>query len=328
MIELILKRCLIGAVIVFAALATIFFLSNGVGDPARATLGPRAHASMLREFRIEHGLDRPVTEQFGRYLLGDEVFGPTRARHSSRGLVRGDLGRSYNPSSQPVMEVIATRLPRTLLLSAMALSFEIALGLILGTLAALRRGTLLDTGFMGIAFLGISIPTFVSGPIFLLVFAFRLGFFPIAGYGFGFWDHVYHGLLPAFTMAIVGAATYARVMRSEMIETMQADYIRTARAKGVHPFGVVMGHGLRNAMLPIVTLMGLSFPLLVSGAIITEHIFNWPGMGRLSVESITALDVPMIMGVVLFAAIFVQIGNLLADIAVHLLDPRVRLGSH
>ncbi len=128
-------------------------------------------------------------------------------------------------------------------------------------------------------------------------------------------------------MAIIGAATYARVMRSEMIETMQADYIRTARAKGLHPFSVVLGHGVRNALLPIVTLMGLSFPLLVSGAIITEQIFNWPGMGRLAIESIYSLDVPMIMGVVLFAAVFVQVGNLLADVAVGLLDPRVRLGG-
>jgi peptide/nickel transport system permease protein len=311
MTELILKRIAAGVLVVFAAMSFIFVVANTVGDPAVASLGPNASPDALAAWRHERGYDLSVPERYARYLGG---------------VLRGDLGTS-DRDGQPVTDVILTRLPRTLLLSGMALSFEICWGLALGVLAAVRRGTFLDTGFMGIAFLGISVPTFVSGPIFLLVFAFRLGWFPVGGYGLGFWDHVYHALLPAFTMAIIGAATYARVMRSEMIETMQADYIRTARAKGLHPFRVVMGHGVRNAMLPIVTLMGLSFPLLVSGAIITEQIFSWPGMGRLAIESIYSLDVPMIMGVVLFAAIFVQVGNLLADIAVAMLDPRVRLGS-
>jgi peptide/nickel transport system permease protein len=311
MIELVLERTAVGVVVVFLAMSTIFFVANVVGDPAVANLGPNASPQALEAWRRERGYDQPVPQRYARYLGS---------------LVSGDLGTS-DRDRQPVVEVILTRLPRTLLLSGMALSFEIALGLLLGTLAALRRGTLFDTGFMGLAFLGISIPSFVSGPIFLLVFAFRLGWFPIGGYGHGFWDHVYHALLPALTMAIIGAATYARVMRSEMVETMQADYIRTARAKGLHPFQVVVGHGVRNALLPIVTLMGLSFPLLVSGAIITEQIYNWPGMGRLAIESIYALDVPTIMGVVLFAAVFVQVGNLLADIAVGLLDPRVRMGA-
>lgn len=311
MTELVLKRVAVGVVVVFLAMTTIFLVANTIGDPAVATLGPNASPEALAAWRRQRGYDLPVPERYARYLGG---------------LVTGDLGTS-DRDGQPVVDVILTRLPRTLLLSGMALSFEIVFGLLLGTLAALRRGTLLDTGFMGLAFLGISVPSFVSGPIFLLVFAFRLGWFPIGGYGYDFLDHVGHALLPAFTMAIIGAATYARVMRSEMIETMQADYIRTARAKGLHPFSVVLGHGVRNALLPIVTLMGLSFPLLVSGAIITEQIFNWPGMGRLAIESIYSLDVPMIMGVVLFAAVFVQVGNLLADVAVGLLDPRVRLGG-
>lgn len=312
MIELVLKRTVIGVLVVFAAMSAIFVVANIVGDPAVANLGPNASPQALRAWRQERGYDRPVLERYVTYMGN---------------VLKGDLGTS-DRDREPVVEVIVEhRLPRTLLLSGMALSFEIALGLLLGTLAALRRGTLFDTGFMGLAFLGISIPSFVSGPIFLLVFAFRLGWFPIGGYGLDFWDHVYHAILPAFTMAIIGAATYARVMRSEMVETMQADYIRTARAKGLHPFQVVVGHGVRNALLPIVTLMGLSFPLLVSGAIITEQIYNWPGMGRLAIESIYSLDVPMIMGVVLFAAVFVQVGNLLADIAVGLLDPRVRMGA-
>ena len=311
MMRHIAKRVLVGIVIVFAAVSSMFFVANTVGDPAIASLGPNASAEAREAWKHERGYDRPLHERYGRFLVGVATL---------------DLGTS-DRDRQPVFDVIMHRLPRTLLLSGMALSFEIAFGLLVGIFAALRRGTLLDTGVMGLAFLGISVPSFVSGPIFLLVFAFRLGWFPVGGYGLGFWDHVQHGLLPAFTMAIIGAATYARIMRSEMIETMQSDYIRTARAKGLHPFQVVMGHGVRNALLPIVTLIGLSFPLLVSGAIITEQIFNWPGMGRLALESIDSLDIPMIMGVVLFAAIFVQVGNLLADIAVAMLDPRVRLGS-
>jgi peptide/nickel transport system permease protein len=326
MSELIVKRLVTGIVVVFLALTSVFFLANAVGDPARAALGPQASPEALEAWRRSEGYDRPVLERYQEYFFGTPERDRERLRSvATDGLIRGDLGRARD--KQSVLSVIGTRLPRTLLLSGMALSFEIAFGLILGTLAALRRGTLLDTGFMGIAFLGISIPTFVSGPIFLLVFAFRLGWFPIGGYGLGFWDHVYHGLLPALTMAVIGAATYARVMRSEMIDTMQSDYIRTARAKGLHPFQVVVGHGVRNAMLPIVTLMGLSFPLLVSGAIITEQVYNWTGMGRLAIESISSQDDKVIMGVVLIAAVFVQIGNLLADIAVGILDPRVRLES-
>jgi peptide/nickel transport system permease protein len=322
MTELVLKRLGIGIVVVYLALSSVWVLCNVIGDPARAILGPQASPEVVQNWRVDHGISRRIEHEGGRVEIVDR---PLLERYFEYfgGLLVGDLQLSWR-DDQPVLGVIGTRLPRTLLLSGMALCFEIAFGLILGTLAALRRGTLLDTGFMGLAFLGISLPTFVTGPIFLLVLGFRLGWFPIGGYGHGFWDHVYHGILPAFTIAIIGAATYARVMRSEMIETMQADYIRTARAKGLHPFQVVVGHGVRNAMLPIVTLMGLSFPILVSGALITEQIYNWTGMGRLAIESISTYDIPMIMGVCLFAAVFVQIGNLLADVGVGLLDPRVR----
>ncbi|MEC7525929.1 MAG: ABC transporter permease [Myxococcota bacterium] len=326
MIELIVKRTLVGVVIVFLALSSIFLVANGIGDPAVATLGANASQEAREDFSRRWGLDEDLHVQYLRYL-GVLPYGEGMEIPSGyHGLLQGELGMSFR-DKQKVGDVVWQRLPRTLLLSGMALTFEIFLGLLIGTLAALRRGTFLDTGFMGMAYLGISIPSFVSGPILLMVMAFRLGWFPIGGYGVGFADHVYHALLPAFTMAILGAATYARIMRSEMIETMQADYIRTARAKGLGPVQVVVGHGVRNAMLPIVTLMGLSLPFLVNGAIITEAIFNWPGMGRLAIESIHSLDVPMIMGVVLFAAVAVQVGNLLADVAVGALDPRVRMGD-
>jgi len=308
MIELILKRVGAGVLIVFAATAFIFVLANGIGDPAIATLGPNASPERLEEFREEHGLNDSLAEQFGRYIGA---------------AVQGDLGRSFR-DNQPVTTVIGNRLPRTVLLMGMAMGFQLLFGLTLGILAALRRNTWFDTGFMGMAFLGISIPNFVSGPILLMVVAFRLGWFPIGGYGVTAMDHVYHALLPALTMAIIGTATFARIMRSEMVDTLGEDYVRTAKAKGLHPARVVLSHAARNALLPIVTLLGLRLPFLVAGAIITEAIFNWPGMGRLVIESITSLDVPVIMGVVVITAVAVQIGNIFADVSVGLLDPRVR----
>lgn len=311
MIQLVLKRLGSALVIIFLALAFIFTLANEIGDPATATLGPNASPQAKAEFRHQHGLDQPLASQFGSYLAG---------------VAHGDLGDSYR-DRQPVTTVIMTRLPRTLLLISLAVFLEICLGLSLGIIAATRRNTWFDTGFMAMAFLGISVPSFLSGLVFLYVFGFRLGWFPIGGYGVGLLDHLRHAMLPAFTLAIIGSATYARIMRSEMIETLSADYVRTAKAKGLGPVRVVLSHAARNALLPIVTLLGLRLPFLVTGAIITEQIFNWPGMGRLVIECITALDVPMILGVFFVTAVAVQVGNLLADIAVGALDPRVRVGK-
>ena len=177
---------------------------------------------------------------------------------------------------------------------------------------------------MALALLGISLPTFVTGLWFLSYFAFQLGWFPVGGYGVSFADHLHHGVLPALTLAVVGAATYARVMRGEMIEALRSDYVRTARAKGLAELRVVLLHAGRNALLPIVTMVGVSLRILVSGAIITEAIFGWPGMGRLAVEAISGLDLPVVMGIVFVACTTVQLGNVLADLAVAALDPRVR----
>jgi peptide/nickel transport system permease protein len=301
------RRLVRGLFVIWASITLVFVMAHGAGDPARAMLGPRAQAQQLEAFRRRHGLDRPVFERYARYVAG---------------LVRGDLGRSMR-DSQPVAEVIATRLPRTLLLGALALLLELVIGVSIGVVAALRRHGPIDAVAMGLAFLGISAPTFLTGLVFLQMFAYRLGWFPVGGYGVDLLDHMRHALLPAFTLAIVGAATYARIMRSEMIETLRQDYVRTARAKGLPPRAVVR-HAFRNALLPIVTLVGLSTPLLVSGALITETVYAWPGIGRLAFESISTGDVPMILGVVLVASIAVQLGNLGADLALAALDPRIR----
>lgn len=308
MIRMLGKRLARGVLVLWIAITIVFFLAHGAGDPAVAMLGARANPQQLQAFRRTHGLDAPLVEQYGRYLAG---------------VVALDLGRSWR-DSQPVGHVIATRLPRTLLLGSMALCFELLIGLGIGTIAALRRNGPIDTVAMGLAFLGISAPTFLTGLVFLQIFAFRLGWFPVGGYGVDLADHVRHATLPALTLAIVGAATYARIMRSELIETLRQDYVRTARAKGLSPIHVVR-HAVRNALLPIVTLVGLSMPLLVSGAVITESVYAWPGVGRLAFESISSGDVPIILGVVLVAAVAVQLGNLGADLAVAALDPRIRM---
>lgn len=333
MIPFLARRVAWAVFVIFAVAVIVFVLMHAVGDPATATLGPSAKKEQLDDFRRKHGLDQPKLTQFFAYLGVSRCLRPmSREWHEDRskrgycGLLQGDMGESF-AHNEPVTRVILRRLPRTILLGVMAIFFELLIGLTFGVLAATRHNTIFDTALMGASFLGISLPTYVTGPIFLWVVAFLFGWFPVGGYGVGFWDHLYHAILPAFTLAIVGAATYARVMRSEMLETLRSDYIRTAQAKGVAPFNVVVRHGVRNALLPIVTMLGLSLSFLVSGAIITEGIFAWPGMGSLAIKSITMLDAPTIMGVVLVFSAAVQVGNLLADLAVAMLDPRVRLGS-
>jgi len=330
-IAFILRRAFWGFVVVLSVVTLVFFLIFVAGDPAVTILGPQARAEQIADFKAKKGLDRPVAEQFFSYLgLMPCIRKDSPKYHrddGSRGycgVLQGDLGESYS-HQESVASVIGYRLPRTLLLASMAVLFELLIGLTAGIVAALRRNRWSDTMIMFGTFIGISLPTYVTGPIALLLFAFLLGWFPFGGYGVDLADHLYHALLPAFILAIAGAATYARVMRGELIETLRHDHVRTAKAKGMPPRQVVIRHAIRNALLPVVTLVGLSLPFLVGGAIITEKIFAWPGLGLLTIESIESLDAPVIMAVVLMFGVAVQLGNLLADIAVAALDPRIRL---
>jgi len=323
----ILRRVAWALFVIWAVFTIVFLLVFGMGDPAQSALGANASAEQIADFAAKEGLDAPLWDQYLSMTgLGSCVRPSSSAYPDGHcGLLQGDLGHSYR-QKQAVGEVIGQRLPRTLLLGGMALFFELLIGLTLGILAAIRRNTMVDTAIMGTAFLGISLPTYVTGPIFLWGLAFLCGWFPVGGYGVDALDHVYHAVLPALTLAIVGAATYARVMRGEMVETLRSDYLRTAKAKGLTGRRIVLGHAARNALLPIVTLAGLSLAFLVSGAIITENIFAWPGMGNLAIEAVYNEDAPIIIGVVLIFAVTVQVGNLLADLAVAALDPRVRVG--
>ena len=332
MTRFIVQRALWGLLVVMSVVTLVFFLIFVAGDPAVTILGPQARAEQIADFKAKKGLDQPVARQFLSYL----GILPCVRRDSPKyeredgsrgfcGVLQGDLGESYS-HHESVADVIGHRLPRTLLLAAMAILFELIIGLTAGIIAALRRNRWTDTSIMFATFVGISLPTYVTGPIALLLFAFLLGWFPFGGYGVDPLDHIYHALLPSLILAVAGAATYARVMRGELIETLRHDHVRTARAKGMPPRRVVVRHAIRNALLPVVTLIGLSLPFLVGGAIITEKIFAWPGLGLLTIESINSLDAPVIMAVVLMFGVAVQLGNLLADIAVAALDPRIRLG--
>lgn len=308
MIRYLARRVAWMLVVLWFVGSVTFFGMLGVGNPARMIGGPHASARELAEISRHYHLDRPRLEQYGRYLGS---------------VVRGDLGRSYR-YHRPVASLLAERFPRTLLLGAMALAMELIAGVAIGTWAAARRGTRRADAVMAATFVGISAPTFLTGKLALFVFAWQLGLFPLGGYGTDALDHLRHAVLPAMVLATLGTAYQARIVRSELVELLGSEYIRTARAKGASELGVIVRHGLRNALLPVVTSVGLSFGALFTGAIVTEAIFAWPGVGRLAYESITGNDLPMVMGTVLFACLGIQLGSLVADLAAALLDPRIR----
>lgn len=308
MLRFLLRRALAGLLILWAVGTLTFVAALRVGDPVAVLAGPRASARDRAHVRAFYGLDQPVRVQYARYLGR---------------LARGDLGLSYR-YRRPVSTLLSERLPRTLLLGVMAIGLEVTVGVLFGTLAAARRGRWLDRGVMASSFVLMSTPTFLSGKLLLVWFSWRLGLFPLGGYGDTPLQHVYHAMLPALTLALLSMAWYARLVRNDMVELLSSDFVRTARAKGLSEGAVVFKHGLRNALLPVATSLGLSFGALFTGAIVTEAIYAWPGLGRLAYESITGHDVPVIMGCVLLGALGIVLGNTLSDLAYAALDPRIR----
>jgi len=273
-------------------------------DPARQLAGRSATPETVETLRQQLGLDRPFHEQYLRYLGN---------------LVQGDLGRSYTQKTE-VAEVVAARLPPTLLLMAAAIVVELMIGLTIGVLAALRPGSRFDQGAMIVSFVGVSTPQFVGGILMLYVFAVQLDWFPVGGYG-----TFRHLVLPAVTLGVLGAGWYSRMMRSSMLDVLARDFIRTARAKGIPEGRVVVVHALRNAVLPVIAMIGIDVGLFMSGAVIVESVFGWPGIGQLAWQAIQQVDIPIIMGVTLVAAVAIVLGNLIADLAAPFVDPRIRL---
>ncbi|MDP3961460.1 MAG: ABC transporter permease [Pseudorhodobacter sp.] len=300
-----IRRLIQAALILLGvSLVTFFLLYLLPADPVRQIAGRSATAQTVQNIREQLGLDQPFVVQYWRYLSG---------------LVHGDLGRSYLQKSE-VAVLIWARLPATLLLMAGAIGCELLLGLTMGIIAALRRGSMTDQSLMIVSFVGVSAPQFVVGLLLLYVFAVKLGWFPIGGYGtFG------HLVLPSLTLGIVGSGWYSRMMRSSMIEVLRQDYIRTARAKGLARRRVVFRHALPNAILPIIAMIGIDIGIFMGGIVVVESVFGWPGIGQLVWQAIQRIDIPIIMAVTLVSACAIVLGNLLADLVTPFIDPRIRL---
>ena len=286
------------------SLVTFVLLYLLPADPARQIAGRSATPEVVANIRAQLGLDRPFHEQYLRYLGA---------------LLQGDLGRSYLQKTE-VATLIMSRLPASLLLMAGAILCELVLGLTMGVVAALRRNTGADHALMLTSFIGVSAPQFVVGMLLLYVFAWQLAWFPLGGYG-GF----SHLVLPSLTLGLLGAGWYSRMMRSAMLDVLRQDYMRTALAKGLSAWRVVLAHALPNALLPIIAMIGIDIGLFMSGIVVVESVFGWPGIGQLTWQAIQRVDIPIIMGVTLVSAVAIVLGNLLADLVAPFIDPRIKL---
>lgn len=302
---LFLVRRLFQAVLILLGVSMITYglLFLIPADPVRMIAGRSATAETVASIRAQLGLDQPVPIQYLRYLGS---------------LLQGDLGRSYVQKAE-VSELIASRLPATLQLMFAAIFFQLLIGLPAGIIASVRRNQKSDRILMILSFIGVSAPQFVVGLLFIYFFAHVLGIFPLGGYG-----TLAHMVLPALTLGITIAGWYSRMIRSSMVDVLRKDYIRTARAKGVSGSRVVLVHALRNAILPIIAMIGIDIGLYMQGVIVVESVFGWPGIGQLAWFAIQRLDIPIILGVTLVAAVGIVVGNLLADIVTSIVDPRVR----
>jgi ABC-type dipeptide/oligopeptide/nickel transport system permease component len=312
------------------SLLVFLMLHSAGGDPAQTILGARADPESIAELRRELGLDRPLLVQYVAFLAG---------------AVRGDFGRSYR-SNTPVVAEIAARFPATIELAVAAMAIAVVAGVIFGTLAAVRRHSILDYVSSTVVLLGVSLPTFWLGLILIIIFGLWLRWLPISGRVdprlgadpslpfltlasllHGNWavakDALRHLILPALTLAAWPAAIVARMTRASLIESLGQDYVRTARGKGLPEQLIVVSHAARNALLPVLTVVGLEFGTLLGGAVVTETIFSWPGLGQLTVTAIGARDYQIVQGVVvLLGAVFVLL-NLLVDVLYAVLDPRI-----
>ena len=340
MVQFLAKRIVRLAGVLFAiTLASFAFLHAIPGDPVALRLGDHAAPAQVAAMRAQLGLDKPLLTQLGIYLFA---------------LAHGDLGESIT-DFQPVIVKLGEYFPATVELSIGALVFAVALGIPLGVLAAVKRGTSLDVGASVVSLVGVSIPVFVLGFLLIYVFAvlpsrFGLDLFPISGrISLAYYvparthlvvldsllagnlratiDALHHLILPAITLGTIPLAIVAKITRSGMLEVLRSDYVRTARAKGLAPRAVILGHALRNALIPILTIVGLQTGLLLGGAILSESVFAWPGVGRLAFEAVSNRDFPLINGcVLLFAAVFVCV-NTLVDILYAVANPRIRYGT-
>jgi peptide/nickel transport system permease protein/oligopeptide transport system permease protein len=303
MSSFILRRLLLAVPTLFGVLVVAFLLLYiAPGDPVEAMIGERADTATIARLRAQLHLDDPLPTRFGHYV----------AR-----VVTGDLGRSYI-TNRPITEDIRERFPKTMELAGAAMLLAVVIGITLGVLSARRPGGLVDRFALGLAYLGISFPVYWVGLLLILLFAVTLRWLPPSGYG-----RLRFLALPALTLGMRSIAFLARMTRSAMLDAMSADFVRTARAKGLNEWLVTFRHALRNALIPVITVIGLDFGAYLTGSILTETIFSWPGLGRYVVDAISRRDLPAIQGSVLFlSTVFVAV-NLITDLAYAKADPRV-----
>lgn len=330
----IIKRLLLLIPIFFAVTIIVFMLLQLTGDPARQVLMAQGilepTPEQLDAVRHQYGYHRPVYIQYIRWLTGYPPANPDEnedPRVMTKGLLRGDLGYSHK-YGESVQNLMLKAIPNTLLLMVAAFIVSLLMGLVLGVIAALRRKTWADYTGMGIALFGVSIPNFWQGMMAILIFAILLGWFPTEGY-YGLWYLV----LPALTLGTAQAGSLARMTRSSMLDILRQDYIRTARAKGLKERAVIYTHALKNALIPVVTLLFLRLPWLFSGTVVIEVVFKWPGMGTLLVKGGmgaaggTGKDWFIIQGGVFMFLVLAVLANLLCDIVYAYLNPKIRYGE-
>lgn len=299
----IIERLAQGVIVLLGVSAIVFFSLFLTGDPAALMLSPDATRAEIQAFRQAMGFDDPLVVQYLRFLGG---------------VVSGDLGNSLR-FHRPALTLVLERVPATALLAVTALAWSTALGFAFGIIGAVWRDGWVDFLVRLIALSGQAIPVFWLGLLLIIVFSLNLRWLPAAGMG-----SASHLILPAIALGAYYMSAVTRLVRASLIEALAQDYVRTARAKGLSQWRVVMRHALRNALIPVVTVQGMYFAALLGGALITEIIFAWPGIGRLAVQAIETRDFPLVQAVVLFAAFVFVIANLLVDIAYGLLNPRIR----
>ncbi len=305
--HLIISRLSSALLVIIGVVCMVFMLIHLVpGDPVEVMLGESAQPADRMALRATLGLDLPLHEQLFNYF---------------QGLARMDLGSSLH-TQRPIADILAERLPATLELAAYALLFAMVVAVPLGIMAALRRDSLADIGAMGLSMLGISIPNFWMGPILILIFSLWLGLTPVSGR-----SGVVSVILPTITLGTALAAILARMVRSSLLEVLNEDFVRTARAKGMPERVVIWRHAMRNAWLPVITLLGLQLGALLGGAVITETVFSWPGIGSLLVEAIQKRDYPVVQGCVLLISLAYVVVNTLTDLLYVAIDPRIRMGE-
>ncbi|MCY7791285.1 ABC transporter permease [Bacillus haynesii] len=314
MITYIIRRTLMSIPILFGITILSFAIMKAApGDPMALMMDPTISAGDREKFIEKYGLDEPEHVQYLKWLGN---------------MIQGDFGTSIVRKGTPVTDLIMARLPNTLLLMLVSTILALLISIPLGVLSARRPYSKLDYGITFTSFIGLAVPNFWLGLILIMFLSVNLGWFPTGGVmtlnaDFSLWDRIHHLILPAFVLATADMAGLTRYTRSSMLDVLRQDYMRTARAKGFKENRVVYKHGLRNGLLPVITIFGLMIPSFIGGAVVTEQIFSWPGLGKLFVDSAFQRDYPVIMAMTVISATLVVIGNLVADILYAMVDPRI-----